>query len=482
MTPDLSCTREEFYARRDDRTAQLVDTADYQTAPVLITVADDLAASLAGQVMTLTACNITSRFNRNIDIVVSDVALKKPLHHPNYPTTLAARVQAEMAAADPFGTFRLRDVPADDVAYEATLAIGNAPTPTKPVIRVTGCGWSVRIQRDAAIEEFTDSSPNPIGPAAAACFGVGELFKTLIGRPAHQQPNAFSFDAFTLTPNPTGSLHTTDPPLPPSIDLGTVELAGVGSIGSALLYVLDMLPVQAVLALIDHDIVEFENLNRSPIFTAVDADVGDRSKVGVGERYLTDHEELSVQAFPERYGATQAQDRLYPDIVLPEVDDDRAREDIQYSRPPLMLETTTNGTAVNVRRQIPTQEACLLCHFPPEETSYTPACAMANVKPQGAVDEPENEDDSGDAALPFVSCLAGVLLAGELVKTQYDDYPAVESFVEVETFTNFKVPMPRYEKQREGDCPFCSYRHDKQYTDFIEDTRFFSFTKDPKQM
>ena len=477
MTPDISCTREEFYARRDDRTEQLVDTADYQTAPVLITVADDLATTLAGQVMTLTACNITSRFNRNIDIVVSDVALEEALHHSNYPTTLASRARAEMGDADPFGTFRTRATPADDVTYEAVLAIGNAPTPTEPVIRVTACGWSLRIQRNAPIEDFTDSSPNPVGPAAAACFGVGELFKTLIGLPAHQQPTAFSFDAFTLTPNPDGSLHTVDPEFPSTMDFGTVELAGVGSIGSALLYVLDMLPVQADFALIDHDIVEFENLNRSPIFTAADADAGDRSKVAVGERYLAAHEGISVQAFPERYGATQAQDDLYPDIVLPEVDDDRAREDIQYSRPPLMIETTTNGTAVNVRRQIPIEDSCLLCHFPPDETSYSPACAMANVGSQGAADEAETGDDDGDAALPFVSSLAGVLLSGELVKTQYDDYPHVGSFVEVETFTNFAVPMPRYDKQREDDCPFCSYRDDEQYTGFIKDTRFFSLSQ-----
>lgn len=306
---------------------------------------------------------------------------------------------------------------------------------------------------------------------------MSEVFKILIGRPAHQQPAAFSFDVFTLTPNPDGSLHTQEPGVPSAVNLGTVELAGVGSIGSALLYVLDMLPVQAELALIDHDIVEFENLNRSPIFTAADADVGDRTKVAVGEQYLAAHDSISVQAFPERYGATQAQDSLYPDIVLPEVDDDRAREDIQYSRPPLMIETTTNGTAVNVRRQIPIQEACLLCHFPPDETSYSPACAMAEVDTQGATADNENGGESGDAALPFVSCLAGVLLAGELMKTQYDDYPHVESFVEVEMFTNFEVLMPRYEKGCENDCPFCSYRDDEQYRHFIEESQFFSLTR-----
>ena len=472
MTPDISCTREEFYARRDDRTEQLVDTADYQTTPVLITVGDEVAATLTGQVMTLTACNIMSRFNRNIDVVVPDVDIESALQHANYPTTLSVRARAEMTAADPFGSFRVRDAPADDVAYEAVLAIGNVPTPTEPVIRITASGWSVRVQRNEAIEEFAESSPNPIGPAAAACFGVGEVFKILVGQPAHQQPADFSFDAFTLTPNPDGSLHTVEPGVPSAVDLGTVELAGVGSIGSALLYVLDMLPVQAELALIDHDIVEFENLNRSPIFTAADADAGDRTKVAVGERYLAAHDGISVQAFPERYGTTEAQDSLYPDIVLPEVDDDRAREDIQYSRPPLMIETTTNGTAVNVRRQIPIQEACLLCHFPPDETSYSPACAMADLDAQGATDEGEAEADSGDAALPFVSCLAGILLAGELVKTQYDDYPSVESFVEVEMFTNFEVPMPRYDKRREDDCPFCSYRDDERYRDFIEGTRF----------
>lgn len=475
MTPDISCTREEFYARRDDRTEQLVNTVDYQTAPVLITVADGIATTLAGQVITLTACNIISRFNRNIDVIVPDVALKTAVQHADYPITLADRAQAEMAAADPFGTFRARDAPADDDdAYEAVLAIGNAPTPTEPVIRIAACGWSMRVQRNAAIEEFTDSSTNPIGPAAAACFGVGEVFKTLIGRPAHQQPAAFSFDVFTLTPNPDGSLHTQEPKVPSAVNLGTVELAGVGSIGSALLFMLDMLPVEAELALIDHDGVEFENLNRSPIFSASDADVGDRTKVAVGEQYLTAHDGISVQAFPVRYGASQAQDNLYPDIVLPEVDDDRAREDIQYSRPPLMIETTTNGTAVNVRRQIPIQEACLLCHFPPDETSYSPACAIADVGAQEETDEDNNGGDNGDAALPFVSCLAGVLLASELVKTQYDDYPFIESFVEVEMFTNFDVPMPRYEKGREDNCPFCSYRDDKQYKNFIDGTRFFS--------
>lgn len=476
MTNGVPLEQGKFYARRDDRTDQLVESHHYQTAPICVKLDSEISNTITGQVMLITASNLLSRFNQDVDIITPDCSLTGPLQRTDNQPSLQTRIEQELEEADPFGEFKVTEtMPSED--YEWILALGDVSVPEGNVVRATSCGWGTRITRNQPIQAFNfDSSnlDNPIGPAAAACFGVAEIFKSLIGVPDRQRPDAYEYDTYTLTANPDNDLHTTNPPLPDTITLGTVELAGVGSIGSSLLYVIDMLPVSAEFVLTDHDIVEYENLNRSPVFSVEDAVKG-HAKVTTGARYLAGHDGITVQTHTERYGETKDQDAVSPDIVIPEVDDNRAREDIQYSRPPLMVGGTTNGSAVNVRRQLPIKEACLLCHFPPQETSYSPACAVADVETRSEIDDSEN--DSGDAALPFVSVLAGVLVAGELVKTQFNAFPIVESFVEVETFSSFSVDMPAYPKEREPDCSFCEYTNFDWYREYIDDTKFVKFWK-----
>lgn len=469
---DLPISKADFYRERDNRTNLIADSDHYQDAPILLAINEEQATTVAGQVMALTAATLASRFSRDVDLAYPDVTVKSALQHPLFPSTLQSRALAEMKHGDPFGEFTgivIDNADCAEADYACALTVGNPSVRADTIVRIASCGWSVRVRRDASVTPFEETSPNPIGPAAAACFGIAELFKTLIDRPPEQQPKSYTFDALSLQANPD-ELHTTDPAIPDTVELGTVELVGVGSIGSALLYVLHMLPIEAEFVLTDPDIVEYANLNRSPIFTADDASE-ERDKVAVGERFISDF--VNVRTFAERYGASRGQDDVSPDIVLPEVDSDQARADIQYSRPPLMLETTTNESSVNIARHVPITEACLLCHFPPDESPYTPACATLDREPAS---ETDNEDDDPDAALPFVSCLAGILLAGELVKPQLEEYPFAPTLVEIETFTNFATHMPRYDKQRDEECPFCSYRDPDQYREFIKGTKFEHLT------
>lgn len=457
-----------FYEKRDDRTNLVTNSDHYQDAPILLAIEQDKATSVSGQVMALTSAVLASRFNRNVDLAYPDIPLESLVSHPLLPERLRTRAVTEMELGDPFGEFTgvdREEIADSDTDYSCALTIGNPSVQAEKIIRIDSCGWAARITRNEQIRGFNETSPNPIGPAAAACFGIAELFKSLIGCPPEQQPGNFTFDALTLRVEP-GELHTTAPAFPDNIELGTVELVGVGSIGSSLLYMLPMLPIEGTFTLTDPDVVEYSNLNRSPIFNVKDA-AEERNKTLAGERFICDS--VDVRTFSERYGASRAQDDVVPDIVLPEVDSDQARADIQYSRPPLMLETTTNESSVNVARHIPIVDACLLCHFPPGESSYTPACATLD---NGSIPDPDEEEEGPDAALPFVSTLAGILLAGELVKTNIEEYPFSPSFVEIETFTNFSTRMPRYDKQHNDECPFCSYCDDTQYRRLIQNTKF----------
>src|SRR6266404_8900385 len=94
-----------FYDERDHRTQLLLgDCYSYVHRPVEIHVDPALSADVAIQRIALMAANLTSRWARNVHVFAPDVSLAEPLR-VHGDDTLCARIEREMFAADPFGTF-----------------------------------------------------------------------------------------------------------------------------------------------------------------------------------------------------------------------------------------------------------------------------------------------------------------------------------------------------------------------------------------
>lgn len=465
MTIPLS--EDEFYRRRDDRTdTVLTDLGEemyYQNAKLLVTADTDIATTYAGQVAILTLGNVLSRFARNVDLLVPAVPLHEQLRASQ--EQLPDRLSHEMTAANPFGAFN-HEQTRSPAEYDAAIALGTTGTPIDPTVHLDVSGWLARITRNAPLQPFDARKVNPIGPAVGACLAVAEVFKTIAQLSRVHPTDGYTFDAFGLEVlPPTEQAHW--PALPESVRLGDVHLIGVGSVGSALLYFLRMLPVQAHLDLVDFDDIEYANLNRSPIFTAQQA-TAKTAKPAVGEEYLAGHVPAAGHDMPY-HEFVDTEQAGTPDVVIPVANEHDVRASIQFNRPPVMVHTTTGGSRVYVRRHIPIVDPCLLCHFPPDDPGFDPECATAPVTNTPATME---DAEQADAALPFVSVIAGALLAGELVKLTLPNYPVTKNFVELDMFSTFAESPLAYDRPRLADCPFCLSKNETVHRQLIKETQF----------
>lgn len=421
--------RPEFYSQRDSRTNSETKTADYQNASFLVAGEREVLETHDGRVLARTVTNLLSRFARDVDPAFPSVAPDSEL--PSHGHTLAEQCVSQMWAADPHGRFGWVDRP-NESEYECAIVLGEIDKniETNATIYVDGSGWISRIARDdpPAIQRVQDD--NPLGPIVAACLAVMEAFKTVNHLLDDQLTAEITYDVFQheVRDDATLGVH---PFLQPTIDLGTVQMVGVGSVGSATLRFLARLPVTGSIQLIDHDEVELVNLNRSPLFEAAHALEG-IPKVKVASEFLKRYG-LDVSAYDITYERFESEDAIPPDLTLPLANEQGVRSQIQHNRPPLMLHATTSGADVTVRRNIPIDEACLLCHFPPDSPEVDEPCATTSTPASGADTDSE---DSGDAALPFASFLASSFVAAELAKLPFDAYPVTKDTARLQTLVD----------------------------------------------
>lgn len=454
---------DEFYSDRDDRTDRLSDGTDYRDAAILVTGEREVLSTYAGRVAARTILNLLSRFARNVDVSFPSVAADDEVG-PAAPT-LAKQSLREMCAADPYGRFDRMRFP-DPESYDCIVAVGNPDIETRdtPTIRLDGGGWIARVVRNETIAAVPAGSENPIGPAVAACLGGAEVFKTVVGASEDVLTDVVTYDAFNHEAHKE-AVTPAHPEIPASIDLGIVQMVGVGSVGSAAAYFLGRLPIEGTLQLIDYDPVELVNLNRSPLFTANHALEG-TSKVEAAQEFLADH--VDVQTFEDEYDAFTATNTDAADVVLPLANERNVRRSIQYNRPPVMVHASTGQSDVFIRRNIPLKEPCLLCHFPPDTAEIEAACA-AGEAPTGD----DIEDETPDAAFPFASFLAGCFVAGELAKLPLDGFPFTEPIALVQSLTDLSGLGSVVGYSPSGtDCPFCPEEHPEIHRDILAGTRF----------
>lgn len=463
---------DEFYAARDDRTDRLSDGTDYRDAAILVAGEREVLSTYSGRVTARTTLNLLSRFARNVDVSFPSVTADDELG-PAAPT-LAEQSLRQMWAADPHGRFGWIRGP-DPSSYDCIIAIGNPDLEASdtPTIRLDGGGWLARVARNASMESVDVNDENPVGPAVAACLGSAEAFKTVVGAPEAGRTDAVTYDAFDHEAH-REAVTPAHPSIPSSLHLGTVRMVGVGSVGSAAAYFLRRLPVEATLQLVDYDPVELVNLNRSPLFTARHALEG-TPKVETAAEFLSDR--MTVEPFEGDYDAFLATDPAPADIVLPLANERHVRRSIQYNRPPLMIHASTGQSDVFVRRNIPLEEPCLLCHFPPNTAETDAACAKGETRTDDG-----NEDSGPDAAFPFASFLAGCFVAGELAKLPLEEYPSVDPITLVRTLTDVGSTgaVMQYAPSEGEECPFCPEDSPEAHRDIIAGTRFAHLTEDER--
>lgn len=453
MTVALS--PEEFYRLRDDRTNRLTASRDYQHLRVRLVADEPTVSTFSGQVQLLVSANMLARWCRQIEFGFPDAPLVEPLRLTAF-RTLHERIAAEVNGADPFGRFTFRAPRSKDVQY--ALKVGGGASNEPVDFTIDGDGWLACAGKGDRSFGISYCDQNPVGPAFAACIGVADAFKVATGIEEAYRVRSVAFSAFhlQLVDLARGG---SDSGAPEHVEVGNMDVVGVGSVGSAVIYLSAMLPLRGFLRLIDHDTVSIENLNRSPLLGM--SHVG-RPKVEVVKEYL--RSVMPVEAHPCRYDEFIGRyGRGNVDVLLPLANEFGVRSVVENNFPPIQLYgTTTPDWGINYHRHIPLREDCSLCRFPTEGEQAKLVCSKAQIDTA--------QGERVDAALPFLSMAAAALTVGDLIKLQLPGYPFSPNFA----FVDFKDKLQfilSYQRLPQASCA-CRSRSSKIHKRYLTATRF----------
>jgi molybdopterin/thiamine biosynthesis adenylyltransferase len=405
---------DEFYHLRDDRTNSCVDGRGYVARSVSITIDEEAAASYSGQVAFMLAANLTARWSRRVRVRSPSVPVDPRLVFRDELLERNLDIVALAVAkdADPFGDFAIDEVEGRDW-IRVHVGAGAAP---RGAYRIHGQGWQA-LGGDAVRPLSGTNGEVPLGAALAACVGVAWAFRVALGDdspPGYVQLSLW---------NMRGGDAAAQGPSVEAQDLGRVMLIGCGAVGSSIAYLLPLAGIGGRVQLIDGDLVDTTNLNRSPMFGFGDLT---RSKCDVVASHLrrAGIDAEPIHAWFDEAMARGLAFRERPDVVIPAANDRDVRRLVQHQVPPLQVYGTTGRDwQAFLGRHIPTAEDCLVCRFPttaPGEPRL--ACST------GPIAAPSRAGVSQDAALPFLSAAAGVLAVAELVKTATSSFPVNPNF------------------------------------------------------
>ena len=404
--------RARFYQERDRRTVGYGIPSYHLELPVGLSVGRDAANSLAGQVLVLAAVNMMCRVHRRIHMDIPDSDLMITTLAGG--RTLREAAEALAQAIDPF--IQLSRHP-DEVV--PTLGIGNVSA----ALHVGAEGYAAEIRQ--GICPISDHPATAIGAGLAACLGTASLFQMAIqSRPVLRRVSLWRFQE--------GPQADAGPclPLAPVAVGDRAVLVGAGAVGSAVLYWLRQLGVTGHWVVVDGDLVELHNTNRSLGLLAKHAGWPEglpggkaKNKANVGAALI------AAEAVPKWYHDWVPEMGGRPDFLIPAANDYGIRSAVSQLGLPLMIHGSTSPRwSAELHRHGPLDD-CLTCRFPPNAFPDL-SCSEGPAAPRGnhgseRSDPAPSTTVSGDTALPFLSAAAGLLVVAALhqLETEYLDEP-----------------------------------------------------------
>jgi molybdopterin/thiamine biosynthesis adenylyltransferase len=281
----------------------------------------------------------------------------------------------------------------DDLgAFDAVLSIGTIVKPELPWTTINSNGWLARVTSRTRSLPSDVSMENPVGALAAACLGVGEVFKRLIKlRPERgEMLDGFSFSLRSYLAGETDC----GPALPPSLEVDLL-LVGGGAIGNGIVRMLSQLHLRGHIDIVDAQTYADENLGTCLLLGTADLGI---SKAATLARYLQ-APLVRAEPFKMTFEDYARQGRRTPDVVLNGLDNIPARHQVQRTTwSDLIVDGAIGDFTCQVSRHPwPDDVACLVCLFrePPgasaelvqrEATGLTPESLARPVTPLSAAD------------------------------------------------------------------------------------------------
>lgn len=393
--------RDRFYEIRDRRSVEY-GFATVFDVPVAVFVGDEAAQTVVGQQLVVTLINMLARLHRNIRLSISDAPLLASAGVPG--TTLMEAAVQTARLTDPY----IKVEEANSSHFKIAIGIGaDAPA---------GLPWYIGCERQIAKLDVSPQSVGEgetqfsLGAALAACFGAAVLSRQVLGVPT--RPTHLS--AWNLREGENAVL---GPALLPRLNVGNVLIIGAGGVGSCFAYWLSLFEHLGLWWVMDGDVAELNDSNRC--LGILPSNCGWPNSAPDKKAKIAANI-IGGIALDTWYDAADL-DSLKPDLVLALANERGVRTQIMARGEPIVLHATTSQTwEAQLHRHIPDRDDCLVCRMPAKREKVQFTCSTVEVGEVGS--------GSSDAALPFLSATAGLMLlsglfrleAGELLDEQHN--------------------------------------------------------------
>lgn len=391
----------------------------------------------------------------------------------------------------------------DGTVHEPTvsLAIGREGLFDDVEILIEADPWAAYINQPGAQSRW--NKVIPFGPMAGASLGVAEIFKQLLIKNYPDQGSrkikflnclSFSLLDYGVARKP---VHL---PAEEGIELKNMAIAGLGAGGSAVVYVLSSIPsLRGKITLVDPGDHKKSNLGRYLLSRYADC-YEQTSKVDRAAAVL-DARNANLEVIAHQSYYEDLVERDY-EIVVSTTDTPEARWNLQRDWPSVILDAGVIGTIYSIARITPNGGMCLGCKHPydPDVTmkriarkwgipfeeftklvhggtpvTQTHISQLAKVQGREPQDYEEfrgisfmdvpSWSDCGEArfnlvapnqvaSLPFVTTMAGVLLAVEVIKGLIMPEMVVSNWFEHDMFWVPKPSRHRF-RNRYPRCHIC---------------------------
>ena len=416
-----------WYEKRDHR-SHLIYSWDRTKEPLII-FSQDLRKYKAFHASAITLANIVARFMPQATFVVPSELYA---YGTNGKTTLADAILNTTKLADSTGTYKMIDQPPKTWENGPVISIGPINTDLNSTMFMPGTGSTIIIPHG---QKVIEKQPfDIIGALLTACMAAREIFldtSNLINLRVEQ-----TYEFKVRSPKHSKTI-TCD------LKFGTMQLIGVGGIGSNIVYMLPFLNAKGIVHLIDHDKIDFTNLNRCLLFSQENAEKR-AFKVEVAHEYLSRHS-IESREFPMKYSEyVRCTGRGKPDIVLMMANEDQIWNSLQNNYPPIVFSSATSQNwGVQSSRHIPLEDSCISCLMGlHNQTEARLACDEGTIQTPTGIE---------NGVLPFFAPLGAVLTISHILDEMIPGKINHENL----RFTNLKIRYPRIQSLKLSSRPNC---------------------------
>lgn len=382
-------------------------------SPAGIVVGPDIAGTRVGQAGVLTAANLLARSHPGVLLVVPDVPLVIP--SPLGGTGLRDACCRIVTGVDPANS-----VEVIDAIPEGIESMGLGARCGSATVYCGGRRWTAVVA--GAPVETTPAPSSTLGLGLAVTQASSIIFRLALGLPVRGESR---LSLWTLDDG--GDVDATGPADAGPVDVGRGWLVGAGAVGSCLAWWLSLIGVVGKWTVVDKDVINALNLDRSLAFFA--HHTGDFDGDAVPKADVVAALIAEAQAFRGWWSDWMGTDPSSPDVLFLAANDYGVRSHVAaYSHPAVIAATTSHYWTAELHRHLVLLDGCVACRFP--EGAPVFECATGSIEEPGAGQDQGATDDDGDtakdASLPFLSATAGLVGVAALLQVQHGHWAVHE--------------------------------------------------------